>query len=378
MITEELKKQTRAFDLSIAAGRKRQSARTHFVHDDETIPIYENFCFAFALFRLKTTESVTEGKELISKLLAFQTPDGNFPIYLHEFPRCHDFQMALKVAPILIYLIRLFGPVLGELKPKIEEALTKCLVRRTEKLAWENRYRACVGEPLLPVDTNDFSPAEWTEWLITAQLAGQTHFSIPYDETLQLFMGPARFDMQEKGEPRPNPVEWLLAENHYSTRLMRDHFHQLLCAPLFPITYEPQIISDSAFRLFWKGSTLHSLVGKSLIFDLPEGIEMGRTDLFEAVLYTDISPEKEILVHGRKATTFRLGDPITIQTPTLTIQLKFELIRGSGDFCGQILRANRPSQIANKGINQYEAYDWQIGLRTLRRQGPSQIKITIC
>jgi hypothetical protein len=190
-------------------------------------------------------------------------------------------------------------------------------------------------------------------------------------------MGPARFDVQEKGEPRPNPIEWLLADGRYSPRLLCDHPHQLLCSPLFPITYEPQSINNPTFRLFWNGSTLHSLVGKTLLFDLPEGVEMGRTDLFEAVLFTDISPEKEILVHGQKATTFRLGDPITIQTPTATIQLKFELVQGAGDFCGQIFRANRPSQIACKGPNQYEAYDWQIGMRTLRRQGPAQIRVQV-
>ena len=377
MMTEELKKQTRVFDLAVAAGRKRQSARTKFVHDEETIPIYENFCFALALFRQKTTDSVTEAKDLLSRLFAFQTPDGNFPVFLHDYPKCFDFQMGLKVAPILIYILRLFGGVLGELKPKIEEALKKALEKRTEKPLWENRYRACVGEPLLPVDPTEFSASEWTEWLITAQLAGQTHFAIPYDQQLQLFMGPASSSVQEKGEPQPNPVEWLLAEGTYSPRLLRDHPHQLLIAPLFPITNEPKQIDEPTFRLFWKGKMLHSLVGKSLTFDLPSGVEIGRADFFEAVLFCNISSETEIFVNGSKATTFLVGDEITIRTPSKTIVLQFELTLGSGNFCGQIFRANRPSQIACKGANQYEAYDWQIGLRTLRREGPAQIQVTL-
>lgn len=375
MLTEELKKQTKVFDLALSAGRKRRSARTGFIHDEETTPLYENFCFAFALFRQKTADSITEGKELIERLLAFQAPDGNFPAYLHDYPRCCDFQMGLKAAPILIYLLRDYGPVLGDLKTKVETALRLALSHRPEKLFWENRYRACKGEPLLPIDTAPFSPLDGTHWLITAQLAGQTHFALPYNEELQLLL--TNEQLQEKGEPAPNPVEYLLAEGNHSLRLLRDHPHQLLAAPLFPITFEPAFPPDPTFRLFWKGATLHSLVAKSLTFDLIEEPQMGRHDLFEAALFTDISPETELFVNGCKATSFQLGDTITIQTPTLAVDLRFELTSGTGDFCGHIFRANRPGQTANKGPHHHEAYDWQIGLRTLRRSSPAQIAMCV-
>lgn len=368
---------TRLFDFAVFAGYKRQSQRTFFVHIEDATPIYENFCFAFALFRQRTTESVTAGKELIDRLLAFQTEGGNFPIFLHEYPRCFDFHMPLKVAPILIYLLRFFSAVLGDLKLKITESLKKILAKRPEKPFWENRYRACLGEPIVELSTTDFSAADWTHWLITAQLAGQTHFVLPYKEELQLFL--TKTDMQEKGEPQPHPIEWLLAEGHYSSRLLRDHPHQLLCAPLFPITFEPLPIVDSSCRLFWRGSTLHSLVAVpnngTLTFDLPAVVEMSKGDLFEVAFFTDISPETEIFVEGRKATFFRLGETVTVKTPTLTIDLQFELTQGTGDFCGHICRANRPSQIAGKGT--FEVYDWQIGIRTLRRSSPAQIKVQL-
>ncbi len=347
-------------DLILSAGRKRQSARTHFIHDEEVIPIYENFCFAFSLFRQKTIESVKEGKELIEKLLAFQV-DGQFPVHLHDYPRCYDFQMSLKIAPLCIHLLRLFSPVLGDLKPKLEAFIAH--LKAPEKPSWENRYRACKNLPLLPEE----NVTDWTEHLITAQLAGQTHFSIPYDELTQTLLPN---EIQEKNEPRPTPIEWLLAEGNYTPRLLRDHPQQLLCAPLFPITFTAIPHTAASFRLIWKGATIHSLIAKSLIFDLEE-VELGRNDLFEAVLYTDISPETELFVNGRKATSFQLGDTVTIQTPTKTIQVIFELTRGVGDFCGHIFRANRPEQIT-KG---YETYDWQIGLRTLRRSPQAQIQI---
>lgn len=350
-------------DLIISAGRKRLSSRTHFVHDEETIPLYENFCFAFALFRQKTIESVKEGKDLIERLLSFQV-EGNFPLYLHDYPHCYDFQMPLKVAPFFVYLLRLFGSVLGELKPKIEAFLSQ--LKPPEKPSWENRYRACKNLPLLPEN----SISDWTEYLITAQLSGQTHFSLPYDETTQTFLPN---EAQEKNEPRPHPIEWLLAQGVYTPRLLRDHPHQLLCAPLFPITFSPIPHPASSFRMIWKGGdVIHSLVAKQLKFDLEE-VELGRNDLFEAVLYTNISSEKELLVNGHKATSFQLGDRVSLQTPSRVIHIRFELSQGTGDFCGHIFRANRPSQIA-KG---YEAYDWQIGLRTLRRSARAQIQIHI-
>src|SRR3990167_7288503 len=103
--TEELKKQLRPIDLAVTAGRKRQSPRTGFVHmhpdeaASDTIPIYENFCFVLALFRQKTAESVSEAKQLLERLLCFQTSNGNFPLYIHDYPRCWDLLLPLKLGP---------------------------------------------------------------------------------------------------------------------------------------------------------------------------------------------------------------------------------------------------------------------------------------
>jgi hypothetical protein len=340
--------------LAVQAGRKRQSPRTGFVHDGEVIPIYENYCCAFALFRQKTKESVLEGKALLERLLALQCT----PVFFHDFPKCYDFQMPLKVAPMLIHLLRLFGPVLGDLKEKIEEALKR--LTRPEKPAWENRYRACVGEPLLPVDTSQFSPQDWLEWVITSQLVGDSHFEIPYDEELQMILG---HDVQEKAEPRPHPIDWALAEG----KIFKEHPLQLLAAPLFPISFTPIPWKPTSLRIFWKGTTIHSLVGKGTVFDLPEGGELG----FEASVFADINTS--IFVEGKKATVFRLGDKVTVKTSTKEISLRFQLTQGEGDFCGHIFRSNRPNQI-EKG---YETYDWQIGVRTLRRTPTAQLVVAI-
>jgi hypothetical protein len=347
-----MEKKTRMIDLVVAAGRKRQSKQTDFVHFGDTIPVYENFCFALALFRLKTAEAILEGKDLIDRLLGFQAPDGNFPVFLHHFPKCWDFKQGTKISFVLQYLLRLFGPVLGaQLKEKIELALQRI--------------------PMLEM-------TDPTQQIIKAQLDGQNSFSIPYNQHLQMVMGPLNHP-QEQNDPQPHPVEWLLAEENYPPRLLKDYPVLLHCAPLFPlqtssVTTDPVVyrFDETNAQLLWKGHSLAAfkaakVEGQKIFFNLSQ----------EAALYCNISDDAEIYVEGEKASVFRLGETLQIKTPDLTVNLKFELVGGTGDFCGHISRSNRPTQIACHGNQQYEAYDWKIFIRNLRNSENGFITVTI-
>lgn len=414
-MTVDLKKAVRAADLGLAACRKRQSPRTGFVHAfagdeaaSDTIPLYENFCFALALFRQKTAESVLEGKELLERLLAFQTIAGSFPVYLHDYPRCWDFLMPLKVAPILILLLRHFGSVLGAgTKEKVERALQGLLAAaeasRAEKRhspLWENRFLACKGEMLGPIEASALSPAEWCDWVLTAQIAGEMGpFSVPYHPEMEAFLDGGI--EQERGEPKPFAIEWALAESQggvFSPRLLRDHLQQIHAAPLFPFEAVP--IFDASpvaisshfqgmFRALWKGTSLHSLAAfhasriavendrVDLEYELREEMKAGKEDLFEAAVFVDVSPETSLFIEGKKGTLFRLGEKIQAISSGVKFEIVFSLLEGGGDFCGHIYRSNRPNQTACKGPSLYEAYDWKIGLRTLRRSATAKIGITI-
>lgn len=105
-----------------------------------------------------------------------------------------------------------------------------------------------------------------------------------------------------------------------------------------------------------------------MIYDLSEEMSTAKGDLFEVALFCDVSAETELFIENRKGSVFRLGEHPAIKTPELTIDLQFELIEGTGNFCGHIYRSNRSTQVACKGPLMYEAFDWQIGLRTLRRE----------
>src|SRR4051812_26440911 len=104
-------------ELALNAGRKRQSEVTGFVHlcyenpdhNRDTIPVYENLCFALALLRSRTAENVLEARALLDKLLAFEI-GGQFPVYLHEFPQCRF----TRAYPVISYILRDFHGVLGD------------------------------------------------------------------------------------------------------------------------------------------------------------------------------------------------------------------------------------------------------------------------
>ena len=85
----------------------------------------------------------------------------------------------------------------------------------------------------------------------------------------------------------------------------------------------------------------------------------------EVAFFCDIHEENQLFVNGLRATTFQLGDRVQIISQGMRIELVFS--SENGTFFGHISRANRPSQISCRGDKRFEAYDWQISLRTIRR-----------
>ncbi len=125
-------------DLALTASRKRQSSQTSFVHifypdtgEDiqQTIPIVENTCFALALLRSKTSEQMIEAKDLLERLLSFQNPtEGNFPVYIHEYPICKDRFLGAQLLPLFFYILNEFHVVLGaDLKQRLHHAVHQLL-----------------------------------------------------------------------------------------------------------------------------------------------------------------------------------------------------------------------------------------------------------
>jgi len=377
-------------DLAYAAGKKRQSARTGFVHDAEIVPIYDNFCYVYALLSQRKAEMIIEAKALLIRLLAFQAPEGNFPTAMHDFPRCYDRFLGLKIAPLLMRALTGYGQVLGvECKEKTEVGLKKILDSYSEMdlpPLWQFRYQVCLNQSPLPIEVP--SSDIWEYWVSSQFLNTPTcdfyHQGLGYAPLLSA--------AQDHLEPVPHLVEWACASaaGVFSPRLLKDNPAQVQLAALEKVELttshtDSSLLSTDPFKLYWKGGLLHSLI---LIADQPKITadtvtvelttlpEFAREDLYEVAFFCDASPETKIEIGGHRGTIFTLGESVEILTPSFKCTLKFELISGTGDFCGHIVRSNRPGQIGCVGPLQHESFDWKIGLRTLRRSPDCRIQIT--
>lgn len=149
------------------------------------------------------------------------------------------------------------------------------------------------------------------------------------------------------------------------------------------------------FKLLWGNrGEVHSMVaqdgcyqtlspfinedGAVLDYQLPSEFQFeDKEKSREIVLAIDRFPGVDISVNGSRSTTFRLGDTVAVRVGNQGFLAKFTLEEGEGQFLGHIMLGNRRSQLALKNGNRFNAYDWLIFLRTLRRGGACRIKVTI-
>lgn len=416
-VEEDLKR--KMVEINIAAGRTAQSPQTGYIHlhyeSDErhdTIPLLENFCFCLALLRSRLTDHILEGEALLEKLLAFEV-DGNFPLYLHEFPQCKDRSLGLSLLPIFHWILADFRIALGEgLTLHIEALIGRILshgykmhAQRPLSKSAEFRLKSYVEPNDLPIWTPS-TPEEWADALISTQIAPSNDDTL-LEEALQkwhpqlcTYIGPQQYD---RGEPKVTLFDLILGHSHglYSRRSLEDRRVHLLASLVHPFEKKNTALVESPFHaisasshpyaLYWgTPDKLHSFllapyksqvsIEKSshaieFTITLPPQAPQPGEDAFELAFFINIDPSHTIWVCGAKATTFRLGDLIELRSLSLHLHLELSLEMGDGRFFGHISRANRPTQ---KGKNlKYETYDWQIALRTIRRTEDCRLKVRL-
>jgi hypothetical protein len=421
-------KKRKPIELNILAARKRQKKQTGFVHycyestsvnEQDTIPILENICFALALFRSRLTENILEGKIVLERILAFEV-QGNFPVYLHEYPVCRDHALSLHALPALHWIGQDFRTILGEeLKLKLENTIT----RITE------HGRACYDRHLLSksaaaklwayakdlkfLDWEPASPSDWGHFLICLQLAAplEHHFHRAikhWHPAILVYAGPNKRQFQEKNQPALTLYDLYMGHffQSYSKRALQDHPIHLQAAlirsvscPIPPSAHDPNVglhieeKNEIPFTLLWGSAEhTHSLVCSlkkaavatvvsdqeiEMDFALSEVLPEEGGDQMEICFYCNIHNDNSIFVNDQQATVFQLEDKITIHSSKMRIELSFHQAQGEGTFFGHLSRANRPMQKSCVGENLHEAYDWQISLRTIRRQLGCSIKCQI-
>jgi hypothetical protein len=467
-------------DLSLQAGRKRQNPQTGFVHycyhaleEDVhyTIPILENFLFALALFRTRTAENILEAKGLLNALLEFQSHEGNFPIYLHEYPQCKDRYVGVSILAPIYRLVTEFRLVLGaELKQRLEKAaersLNQCIKHFQQKelpyaigmkiaaaakvfgAQWQNSALENEGEKLLESYLEQgevsawYQPNQIADILVALQMAYPHIASSPWNsfwdylgKTWHLntctYLGPAIKVFQDEKEPQAGLYDLFLGyfSKKFSGRALVDHPFHLQAALIYPtddvlkmpaelpaqfnfqdwtiyqtesygyvVNHQKSLLSDKGyhfFRFIWgdahrghsfviQGGNIQKIVTQAnpnaieFMFTLGEPVEFSdREKSREVQLFFDMYEGTKFLVNDIPANTFNLNENVKGQLHKLTFEMKTELSKGEGQLMGHIMRGNRPSQIANKGSQRFQAYDWQLFLRTLRRSQECEVKLML-
>jgi len=393
--------------LALAFGRKHQSAQTGFVHDRDAISLYENFCFALALFRSHVADHIIEGRELLMKLFPFQNEEGGFPFFLHQYPQV--FAPRTNVAILFPhYLIwKNYRHVLGKdivqaLEASIEnisafvDTLTLPPVSAYQRAAFNSVYKGR-EKPVLPQGLT--TSEELSQVALGAQLLGES-LQVPWHSTLNQFAGTHANEFQWEYSPKVTGLDFLLRQVELAedrmmlkaalyypmeihTYFPKDHSYQ---EEEFFLTYLKKFSPNEKLqkpglhllRLFFGQ---HSLVCQETTMEFESD---GKGEFFftypneesipmELKFFLNSLPKIDIHVHEKKATLFSLGDPITFERFTLT----FEIEEGEGDICGHIHKGNRPAQVCPAVKKNFEAYDWQIGLRTLRRTSHFVIKASL-
>jgi len=108
---------------------------------------------------------------------------------------------------------------------------------------------------------------------------------------------------------------------------------------------------------------------------MPE--EEDREKSHELEFFLDAHEGLEFLVSEHKSSTFLLGETLSLQSGICKMLLNFTLEVGEGRFLGHRMLGNRPSQMNAKGNRRFNAYDWQIFLRTVRRSEACKIRISL-
>lgn len=470
-------------------GRERQSEETGFIHlhyhiereVHQAVPTYENFLFAYALLKSRTVEAIQEAKQLIDRLLYYQNERlekgrGNFPIYLHDAPICHDPLLPLQLLVPCYFILSQFGVVIGEeLVERLSLSVNKMVdhlvaVCREKPLsageelrfhALQRALKRLPGGAAISCERGEIREDELSAaWFSTKELGEMTlslqilygsiekspwshfweHLNSSYDRERACYTGPSLQSFFWEDRPLSplydaymalfagEPCKKLLSRTavDLTAALVQDYSDrfeevalpfrkkgffagtpwEVVCSKEYSLSYfDHQLDKNDSywkgaipFLLNWReGERALSLVAQGGNYSALSVAEEGETGGVYRLLYdlsldvdTDHKEQKKelllsvtkepsltLLVNKERSNTFQLGDKVQIVGKEQTIELSFSLEEGEGRFFGHIMAGNRISQLATKNGYRFNAYDWQIFLRTLEREGPCRLSVTI-
>ncbi len=399
----------------LALGRRMQSGQTGFIHlnyldplgkRQDTIPVVENFLFALALLKSRSSEQMLEARELLHKLFPFQSTEGNFPIYLHEYPKCKELFAAAKILPALYWILKDFGSVLGtEVKECSRRLLAYCREHRAEAPAHLailmagpeelEEYRqekywyspTLLGSLIIALQMNP--TVEWPEFWI--------HLKETWQPKTLSYAGPHFYDARYEHSPFSHLYQTFMrgsvTDHPYSlyAALLQPKELQEVAHPIFKsgvidsspfefthteeaASYFAPGSSSAPYQLIWvDGAKSHTLrLSSASPLEKNGGsyrlkLQPEQVDQFSLEL--DTGESTSLFINGERQTVFQMGASLEIATGTKHLRLSIAKEGGEGNVLGHVSMAPATEGYSRK---------WVFSLRSVAVAMPLQISLTIC
>ena len=451
----------KAIEVALQSARKMQNKESGFVHVENGVPFFENCLFCLALFRTKTHESMQEAKILLDRLLYFQQKDphlpsqGNYPVYLHDYPYCRDHYLAAKAAHALTLIQREFSQILGDsLRERLQTSLglATCFAQELSKkealpLWMQVKIAALTGDWQF-VDPSLMREQDYQADAVGHMLASfyMTADSLEdnwlwryvvdtYHVPSRSYGGPAFRHLQKEFHQKISLYDYMLGMLSDSmpshclvpqeaalqaaltvscSDTLHDHINRKVDGVCGSLSWHVQ--HEEAFVLSWidehpavstqpgfypcllqidgKAMTLNIQKGKvfckatssgiccDIAFD-PECFQT-ETERKKVLSFAMPSDGLQFFVEGVAASTFALGETITIRSSTRVMTVQFEALDGDVRFFGNIGPTNRPDNCkstASVKLQQpleMQMYDKELALRHLTgTHATVRMKITV-
>lgn len=392
--------------------RRMQSEQTGFIHlhyqellgeRHDTIPLVENFLFALSLLRSRTAEQMLEARELLHKLLPFQSREGNFPVYLHDYPNCKELLAGVKILPALYWILKDFGTVVGaEVKECFKRLLAYCRSRQEDApLHLAILIQAFEGDLEKFNDEKYwYSPTMLGALIIALQINPERpwpkfwrHLQETWHPKAMSYVAPHFYDLRYEASPFATLYQTFMRGT------LTDHPYSLYAVLLLPQELERvdyPIVRSGSFDfthtaeaasyfvprtsqegipyqlLYLDGAKSHTLRLKADSQVEKRGeryhffFEPEQVDQFSLEL--DTGEETAILINGGRATVFQMGESVEIATATKKVRLTFAKEEGAGNVLGHLSMLPPREGHSRK---------WVFSLRMVAVPAPVQVSLGI-
>jgi hypothetical protein len=250
--------------LALQGGKEHWSEQTHYIHDRDSIPFYENVCYVLALVASKHKEQAEKAQELLERLLKFQIPaphpdEGGFPLSLHQYPSAKMCFIQRDIYFLLKMLSKHYALALGShltselihVLENFEKYLNKHSLLQEQTQEEEEVYTSKqLSQKYFPLKFFAKEGPSWEETLEQA-LQGDACY---WNPSLMSYSGPCIEEYYTKHDSPFSLFDYLMASyhHHYPEQFRKKNLLQLQGA-LIPYFPEKQERCDQDIHREYKG-----------------------------------------------------------------------------------------------------------------------------